>query len=126
MKFVIPGRLPGLNEIIGANRGNRYAGASQKKKETRRCAFEIIRQCSGKFVTPIGISFTWIEDSYKRDPDNICAGQKFILDALVECGRLENDTRKYVKEIRHHFAMPDKQQPRIEVEITVFNESPSE
>ena len=36
MKFVIKGPLPGLNELIEAERRNRYLGAQLKKKcETR-------------------------------------------------------------------------------------------
>lgn len=118
MKFVISGRLPGLNEIINANRGNRYAGAGQKKKETRRCALEIISQTTERITGPFTIRVTWIERDLRRDPDNVCAGIKFIADALVETGRVTNDTRAFVREIGHVFPLPDKTNPRIEVEIT--------
>jgi Holliday junction resolvase RusA-like endonuclease len=123
VKFVIQGRLPGLNEIVNANRGNRYAGAGQKKKETRRCALEIIRQTTGRIAGPFAIRVTWIERDLRRDPDNVCAGIKFIADALVEVGRIPNDTREFVREIRHVFELPDKKNPRIEVEITDLNKN---
>lgn len=117
VKFTIQGRLPGLNEMTNANRGNRYAGAGQKKKETRRCALEIIRQTTGRFSGPVSVSFLWVERDLRRDPDNVTAGQKFILDALVETGRLPNDTRAYVHKLSSDFPEPDKENPRIEVTI---------
>lgn len=117
MKFVIPGRLPGLNEIIEANRSNRYEGANQKKNETRRCALEIIRQTRETIRRPFYVVVAWYERDLRRDPDNVCAGIKFVLDALVEVGRIPNDTRKFVLGIDHSFLDPDKQNPRVEVEI---------
>ena len=35
-KLTIPGRLPGLNELIEAERANRYKGAQLKKDAERR------------------------------------------------------------------------------------------
>lgn len=36
MKLVIPGRLPCMNDLIAANRLNKYAGAGVKKKTQRQ------------------------------------------------------------------------------------------
>ena len=41
--------------------------------------------------------FEWHERTKKRDADNIASAKKFILDALVKNGVLEDDSRKYVK-----------------------------
>lgn len=43
-KLTIPGRLPGLNELIEAERSNRYKGAQLKKDAERRICAEIRRQ----------------------------------------------------------------------------------
>lgn len=115
--FTIPGRLASLNEIIAKARYDRFAGASQKKAETRRCQMAIIAGQVATFKTPVHISIRWIERDLKRDPDNICAGVKFCLDALVELGRIPNDTRRWVKNISHEFPEPDKANPRVEVMI---------
>ena len=32
----------------------------------------------------VSITITWYEPNEKRDPDNVMAGQKFILDGLVK------------------------------------------
>lgn len=43
------------------------------------------------------VCFEWHEKTKRRDADNIASAKKFILDALVKKGVLENDSRKYVK-----------------------------
>lgn len=40
------------------------------------------------------IIITWYEPDERRDPDNIMAGQKFILDGLVAAGTIPNDSQK--------------------------------
>lgn len=115
--FKIEGRLPGLNEIIAATNNNRYGGAYLKKKETKRCMWAVIAGNVPAFSVPVRVAFHWIEPNLKRDPDNIAVGAKFVLDALVELGRLPNDSRKWVKEVTHVFAEPDPKNPRVEVEI---------
>ena len=116
-RFTISGRLSGLNEIVNIARYNRFAGASQKKKETQRCQWAIIAGRVPTYQNPVVIKFVWIEKDLRRDPDNICAGAKFVLDALVELGRIPNDTRKWIKGITHEFPEPDKKNPRVEVSI---------
>ena len=43
------------------------------------------------------VRFEWHEKTKKRDADNIASAKKFILDALVKMGVLQDDSRKYVK-----------------------------
>lgn len=91
----IPGRLPGMNEIINENRSNKFAGAKTKKELTNdigMLAKTNLHQCRSVFI-----EFHWIEPNKKRDPDNIAAGRKFILDGLVKGGILRNDGWKEVK-----------------------------
>lgn len=116
MRFTIQGRLPGYNEIIGATNAHRYAGHMLKRRETKRCGQEIIAQSVPTFKKPISILFQWFEPNARRDIDNVSAGQKFILDALVETGRLTNDTREWVTMITHEFPI-DRKNPRIEVVV---------
>ena len=49
------------------------------------------------FEKPVTIEFHWVEKNTKRDLDNLSFGRKFILDALVEQGKLIDDSHKYVK-----------------------------
>ena len=116
MKIIIPGTLPGLNEMISDARTNRMRSASQKKTYT-----ELVMWCVKKAKLPamnrINICITWYEKNKKRDPDNVQAGIKFILDGLKEAGVIINDGWKQIGPITHEMQV-DKNNPRVEVEIT--------
>lgn len=121
--FEIPGKLPSLNDIIRLTNRNRFVGARQKKEETSLCAYHIMVCRVPKFKGPVSIIFDWVEPNAKRDIDNVAGGgEKFILDALVQTGRLVNDSRKYVKEIKHIFVEIDKRNPRVIVTIEEWND----
>lgn len=112
--FVIPGRLPGLNEVIGSNRKNPFAGAKVKKASDAlvRQAIRFYRMKPMK--TPVAISISWREKNRRRDPDNILSGKKFIFDALVREGILPDDGWKEIGGISESWAV-DKENPRIVV-----------
>lgn len=116
MKYTIEGRLAGLNEMTHKNR---FAYGAKKKAETKRCAWATIGKVQ-KIKTPICLSVWWYEPNAKRDIDNVAAGVKFILDGLVEAGKLENDTRYWVRGITHYFPEIDPKNPRVEIEIREF------
>jgi len=94
----IPGPLPGLNEIIAASK-------RRLKKNGRRRVFEFSQMkadwdmrvsiaCKMAGMVPMkraDIGIIWVEKDRRRDPDNIMAGKKFILDGLVKAGILKND-----------------------------------
>lgn len=103
--FEISGKLPSLNEVINENRTNRYAGAKLKKDTENMICIAIknaVRNGSLKAMDcPCTVHIRWCEKTRRRDADNIQSSQKFILDALVKCGILKNDSRKYVTQIYH-------------------------
>lgn len=113
MKFEIPGRLPGLNEIIAAAKDHYGAYVSMKDTYTTQCAWYAKKlPRHGR----VDVHITWHEPNARRDPDNITAGQKFILDGLVVAGVIRNDSQKYIKRINHEFEV-DSANPRVEVEL---------
>lgn len=116
MKFDIPGRLPGTNEIIeAAKRGN---GKYQPYGIMKDQYTDIVAWLAKKLpkYNKINIIITWYEPNASRDPDNIMGGQKFILDGLVRAGTIPNDTQKYIGDITHRIRV-DRKEPRVEVEI---------
>jgi Holliday junction resolvase RusA-like endonuclease len=116
MKFEIPGRLPGTNDIIDAAKikaRNYKAYAVMKATYTEMVAWLAKRLPKYK---KIDITIIWYEENEKRDPDNIIGGQKFIFDGLVRAGVIPDDSRKYIGEIVHKFET-DRKNPRVEVEI---------
>ena len=90
----IPYKFPSLNEYINACRRTPYAGATMKKNVQRDIGYFINKL--PKFEHPVIIDFTWVEKNGRRDPDNVTYAKKFILDAMVECGKLKDDNRKNV------------------------------
>ena len=117
MKFVINGRLDGLNEYINACRYNKYR-ANTMKRNNEYMVFLAIKQAHLKKIDkyPIKLKITFYEPNMRRDIDNISFATKFILDALVKSGILENDSQKYVNGLSYEFKH-DKDKPRIEVEL---------
>lgn len=88
-------KLPSINQYINVCRGNRYNAAKYKRNIESDLAVFLARL--PVYRKPIFINFTWIEDSHRRDPDNVCAGgRKFILDCMVKLGKITDDSRRYV------------------------------
>lgn len=92
----IPFRLPSLNEVNAANRNNRFAGA-KLKRETDEALALVIKATRMKPVRlPCIVHMTFEEPNRRRDVDNVESAKKFILDALVKSGVLQNDTPRHV------------------------------
>lgn len=115
-KFIIPGKLDGLNQIINANRYNRYYGASVKKKNEEIVMASLVAYKIKPADEPVFLKFHWFESNRKRDMDNIASAKKMILDALVKSGILKNDGWNNISGFEDRFDI-DKENPRIEVTI---------
>ena len=114
-KLVIPGELPGLNEIIAISKEHWAKYAEEKHNRTEEIAYLARSQIKKKYKK-VDLTFTWYCKNRKRDKDNIIAGQKFVIDGLVEAGVIENDGWRQVQNIFHYFEL-DKKNPRIEILI---------
>lgn len=117
-KLVIPGRLPGLNEYISAERTNRHIAANMKKSDMET----VLWACKGclrgwKAQGPVKMHYRWYEKDMRRDKDNISSyGRKVIQDALVQGHYLQNDGWKNIIGFDDEFYV-DKKLPRVEVWI---------
>ena len=119
-RIEIPYKFPSLNDYTNANRTKSYAGANMKKKVQRDIAPFISKL--PKYEKPIALTFTWIEGNKRRDLDNICFAKKFILDALVENGKLKDDNRRCVTAFRDRFGYGDSFKVILEI-VEVENDS---
>lgn len=117
MRITILGKLPTLNEYLGAYGKNRYMAGSLKKKATE----DVMWQVKGmkKITSPATYTFNWFVANKRSDPDNVASAVKYIFDGLVGAGKLPNDTMEYVLAIDHRFEV-DKSNPRVEVEIIEY------
>ena len=120
-KLIIPGELPGLNEIIAMSKEHWAKYAEEKHSRTEEIAYLTRSQIKKKYKK-VDLTFTWYCRNKKRDKDNIIAGQKFILDGLVAAGVIENDGWEQIGNISHFFSI-DKENPRVEVIIKEVEES---
>ncbi len=127
--FTIRGRLPSLNElirwdrIVGRRGRGRFYGAIKRRQAIALVAGYIWDAKLSKFMGPVDIRILWVEPNARRDYDNIASGQKFVLDALVNTGTIQGDSRKWIPEpVEHEFAV-DKKDPRVEVTIDEHREA---
>lgn len=110
----LPGRLPGLNDLMFTN-----VGARIKHQRGPKQAVKLLVQTQRiqPFTTPVALSFEWREPNRKRDPDGFCAGgAKVVIDALKTAGVIENDGWKHIARIRHEWRV-DAEKPGVLVTI---------
>jgi len=112
-KLWIASPFPGMNEIVGSARRNKYGSAQQKKIHTDRVVW--LAKNLQPIKKPADFLFSWVEKNKRRDPDNIMAGQKFIFDGLVTAGILQNDGWSYVKSISHLFEVGEMDGVMVEI-----------
>lgn len=116
IKIIIPGELPGMNEIIASSKAHYGAYADMKRTNTDTVTW-IAKSKIKKKCKKIDLVITWHCKDRRKDKDNISGGgTKFILDGLVNAGIIKNDGWKQIGDITHIFKV-DKDNPRIEVEI---------
>ncbi len=114
---ILQTNLPGQNEIIKVAKAHPMAYSAMKKR-WGHVVETSIRQAKLKPMRgPVQIHLTWVEKTRRRDPDNIRAGSKFILDALVKAQILPCDSLKTVWGLSDSFLV-DAHQWRVDVLIT--------
>ena len=111
----LPMKLPSCNEYIRVCRTNPYM-ASKFKKD--------IEDAIGIYIADlptfgkVKIHFHWVEESKRRDLDNICFSKKFILDAMVKFGKLKDDNRRCVTSFKDTFSYAKQAKVILEIEET--------
>lgn len=117
-KFIIKGRLDGLNDYTSANRTNPHKGGKMKVDNEQIVICAIREQLRRLHIQkPVMLKFAWYEPNKRRDHDNVSSfGRKVIQDALVKCKVLQDDGWKFVTGFTDDFYC-DKDNPRIEVLI---------
>lgn len=118
-KFIIPGRLEGLNNYTAANRTNPHKGGKVKRDNEDHVIWCIRQQLRGIHIEkPVLIYYRFYEKDRRRDGDNIlsCAA-KFVQDSLTKTRVLAEDNRNCIPHF-YHDVFVDKENPRIEVTIT--------
>ena len=111
--ITIPGEFPSMNEIIAKSKQHYAVYSKMKKKYTELVVYQSAGMAA---IGKADFVITWYCKNKRKDPDNLSAGIKFLLDGLVEAGVMENDGWGNVNTLTHIFRI-DKENPRVEVEI---------
>lgn len=131
MSVDIPVGLPGTNEqiraasIIYSKNGSklRTAYTEMKEKYTRMIATELQAQgCApDKPYDQIKVTFKWFEPHKRRDPDNIRAAAKFIMDAFVWAGIIKNDNLTHIRGLSDEYPKSENGNRHVRVSWTVVS-----
>ena len=102
--------MPSLNDVVLANRSNRYKGARLKNDVEEVIGWAIKQALVIGTLKPVKkpceIYIEWHESTKRRDVDNVKSSVKFVLDSMVQNGILINDNRRYVKQV-HDLVIDD-------------------
>lgn len=107
----IPGRFPGLNEVIAAAKGScgRGRAYAKMKRDLGELVWIAAKAARLRPVKRARVHFLWVEKDKRRDPDNVSsAGRKFILDGLVKAGVLPGDGWAAIESWSDSFAVDTK------------------
>ena len=75
MKLIIPGKLPGMNEYISAERTNRYEAAAMKREAEKLVIYAARSSLRGwKAKGPVMMHYLWVEKDRKNDGWNDIVG----------------------------------------------------
>lgn len=124
MRAVIDMKLPSLNDYVRACRSNALKGAKFKKEYEYGIGWYLNKLPT--FEKPVRIHFHWIEENKRRDYDNIAFAKKFILDAMVKCGKLKDDNRRYVVAFTDTFSYGEKTKVVMDIEEVESDEEARE
>lgn len=121
LNFIVNGRLPSLNELIDANRRNRFIGAKFKRQWQEPLQEIIAAQSRGRKIKKHAICRIKFYEPYDRkhrkDDDNVISGGcKVILDAMTAVGVIKDDSPKYIHVIPERFTECDRCYTVIELE----------
>ncbi len=116
--FFIPGRLPGLNEVLAAanQRKGKWNGYDQLKREWGARIERVLTEAKLQPMPRVTLEFIWCEPNMKRDKDNVAMGKKFVLDALVAAKVIPNDGWRHVVGFTDGFLV-DKANPGVQVTL---------
>jgi hypothetical protein len=87
-----------MNELVAAAKGfgGRGYGYSKLKKTWTAAVCARAKAAGLGPVERAVLRFEWVEKAMRRDPDNIVAGKKLVLDGLVDAGVLRKDGWKSI------------------------------
>lgn len=121
--FFVPGPLPGMNEIVEAGKAGKAGSRGRIYAAMKRDNTALVQLCA-RLLHPMAaahVRLEWREPNRRRDPDNVRAGAKFVLDGLVAAGILSGDGWSQIRSIRDEFGL-DADRPGVWVTLEEVRE----
>lgn len=114
MTLIIPGRLPGYNELTHGHWAKCQRVKNEAMERVQWYALAAgVKPVEGKALVHIRC----FEPNKKRDPSNVRAGaEKIILDALQNMRIIRNDNWRWLKDEPADVAI-DRHNGRVEIQI---------
>ena len=125
--FKIVGKdMPGLNDMLNAakltisnkRKGNHILTKYELLKRTwlEKISFSIMESGIKPIVNAqIYLELLWEEPNRRRDPDNIAAFIKFILDAMRKCKIIKDDGWKNIHGWNNKFTVSNKRTVTVKI-----------
>lgn len=114
--ITIPGELPNLNAVLAGAKRHWSSYSQVKQQQTNKVKW--IAKGELKPIThQVDIVFYWYTKDLRQDPDNVSHGAKYALDGLVSAGILQGDGRKHIRSLTHLYPEPDRDAPRVRIEL---------
>ena len=111
--------LPGLNETLDKALANKYSYGRIKKKVCHDIGWEVKAQLPGIYLRArSSLIIHWYVPDRRKDPDNVYAAGKYILDGFRDGGLVQNDGHKWFADTLNQISV-DPAYPRAEVLILV-------
>jgi Holliday junction resolvase RusA-like endonuclease len=111
--------IPGFNEMINSakirGRSSGLNGYAWMKKKWTNKIKNIVKEKNIYPLDKIFLDLVWIEKNKRRDPDNIAAFIKFILDALQKARIIENDGWQQVAGWENKFIVGEKRGVKVRI-----------
>lgn len=104
----MPIQLTDFNSFLNKASSGWPSRNKEKAKQERLVKAVLLKhmhELPQPFNKRVALHFKWIETAIRRDPDNVAAAHKFILDAMVSSGLLIDDSLKYVARLTDDFAI---------------------
>lgn len=104
---------------LSLNDRGHWRGRARVIRSVRQEAAWRVRAAEIPHCDRIHVQFVYVpRDSRRRDPENLIATQKALIDGLVEAGVVDDDTPRYVTWSPPMITTPDPKDPRMMLQIT--------
>ena len=114
-----PSKKNGKRIITNSRTGKPMIISSSRHNDWEKSAIaSLVLQFVGYRVTdyPVALSLKfWFSNKRAHDLDNVAAS---IMDVMTKAGILEDDSTKYVSRLVLEFGGVDKENPRVEIELS--------